>query len=509
MEAQAVPDGRRSVISPDAGTETGPDQRHVTEEYEPIARFFDGFVDREDEWLRKTGAYHSLVEAVYRTLIPRGQRVLEIGCGRGDLLAALSPSRGVGVDVSAAMVTAARTRHPDLEFARSPGEALRLEGQFDYIVLSDLVPYVADLHALFRSVAAHCHPGTRVVVSTYSNLWRPVLAVLSYLGLRPRRPIRNWVAPRDLVNLVELAGLEVITQRAEILVPTRWRLLSRVANGVLVRLPGLRFLALTYWLVARPASTPRSEAGVSVIVPCRNESGSIGDLVDRVPQMGRETEIVFVEGGSTDDTRARIETEIARRPDRSMKLVVQSGTGKWNAVQEGFAAASHEILMILDGDLTIAPEDLSKFYDALVSGRGELINGNRLVYGMEPGAMRFLNMLGNKFFAGLLGFVLGQYVKDTLCGTKVLHRDDYRRILARRHEFGTEDPYGDFDLLLGASLVGLKILNVPVRYRARVYGETNIRRFSEGGTLLKLAAAGYQRMWVRPAEQRSARRDDR
>jgi SAM-dependent methyltransferase len=501
MEAQTVPDGQRSVISLDADTETEPDRQHVTEDYEPIASFFDRFAEREDQWLRKTGAYHSLVTAVCRTLIPPGQRVLEIGCGRGDLLAALRPSRGVGVDVSPGMVTAARSRHPELEFACAAGEAIRLEGQFDYIVLSDLVPYVADLHALFSSVAAHCHPRTRVVVSTYSNLWRPLLAVLTFLGLRPRRPIRNWVAPRDLVNLVELAGLEVITQRAEMLVPTRSPLVSRVANGLLARLPGLRIFALTCWLVARPAATPRSEAGVSVIVPCRNESGSIGDLVDRLPEMGSETEIVFVEGGSTDDTRARIEEEIAERTDRSMKLVVQSGTGKWNAVQEGFAAASHDILMILDGDVTIAPEDLSKFHDALVSGRGELVTGNRLVYGMEPGAMRFLNMLGNKFFAGLFGFILGQYVKDTLCGTKVLHRDDYERILARRHEFGTEDPYGDFDLLLGASLVGLKILNIPVRYRARVYGDTNIRRFSEGGTLLKLAAAGYRRMWVRPVEQ--------
>jgi SAM-dependent methyltransferase len=470
--------------------------------YEDIASFFDEFVDREDYWRRRTGAYHALLRGIYRALIPAGQRVLEIGCGRGDLLAALKPGYGLGVDVSPRMVSAARERHPGLEFRCSAGEQLHGEELFDYIVLSDLVPYVHDLQALFSAVAAHCHPATRVVVSTYSNLWRPVLEVLAYARLRPRGPVRNWVAPRDLINLAELAGLEMITQRMEILVPTRSSIVSRIANGFLVRLPGLRNLALTYWLVTRPAPRKRPEPGVSVVVPCRNEAGSIGEIVDRIPEMGSKTEVIFVEGGSTDGTRARIEEEIARRPDRDMRLVVQMGEGKWDAVQQGFAAARNEILMILDGDLTIAPEDLSKFYDALVSGRGELITGSRLVYGMEPGAMRFLNMVGNKFFAGLLSFVLGQYVKDTLCGTKVLHRDDYERILSRRDELGVEDPFGDFDLLLGAALVGLKIASLPVRYGARAYGDTNIQRFSSGGTLLKLALAGYRRLLVQPVETR-------
>ena len=466
--------------------------------YDDVAAFFDVFVSEEDAWLGKTDAYHGLVRRVYRALIPPGQRVLEIGSGRGDLLAALEPSHGVGVDVSPAMVAAARARHPDLEFLQSTGEAFRQDGPFDYIVLSDLVPYVDDLQALFAAVTAQAHAGTRVVVSTYSNLWRPLLAVLTNLGIRPRRPIRNWVAPKDLLNLMQLAGLEVVAQRSEMLVPTTSQALSRFANGLVARLPGFHHLALTQWIIARRAPAARGECGVSVVVPCRNEAGSIAAIADRIPPMGRGTEIIFVEGGSTDDTRATIEKEIARRSDREIRLVTQSGRGKWNAVQEGFAAARNEVLMILDGDLTVPPEDLPKFYAALVSGRGELINGNRLVYGMEPGAMRFLNMVGNKFFAGLLSWVLGQYVKDTLCGTKVLHRDDYERIRRRRSEFGREDPFGDFDLLLGASLLGLEIVNVPVRYAARSYGRTNIQRFRSGYTLLRLALGGYRRMWVTP-----------
>jgi glycosyltransferase involved in cell wall biosynthesis len=320
------------------------------------------------------------------------------------------------------------------------------------------------------------------------------------MGLRPGRPVRNWVAPRDLTNLFELAGFEPLAERREILVPMRPGGLAGVVNGVLARLPLLRSLTLTYWLIARPQPQALGEPGVTVVVPCRNEAGNIDDIVERVPDMGSATEILFIEGGSTDDTRERIEAAIAANSERDMRLMAQTGKGKANAVHEAFAEAKHELLMILDADLTVAPEDLPKFYDALASGRGELINGSRLVYGMEPDAMRFLNMIANRMFAVLMSAVLGQYVKDTLCGTKALHRDDYRKMMAKRHEIGVEDPYGDFDFLLGASILGLKILNVPVRYGARTYGETNIERFSGGGMLARLAAAGFRRIWIRPLE---------
>jgi SAM-dependent methyltransferase len=468
--------------------------------YAEIAQFYDDFVGQEDRWLGKTAGYHGLVTGIYRALIPRGQRVLEIGCGRGDLLAALEPRRGVGVDVSSGMIEAAAAKHPNCEFAHAAGESFRDGEVFDYVVLSDLVPYVHDLQALFATVAMHSHPRTRVVLNTYSNVWRPALAVLQRLGLRPPRPVRNWVAPRDLTNLLELAGFEVLFQRNEILLPAQVPGIARFINGIAARLPVLRALTVSYWLIARPASTERAELSVSVVVPCRNEAGNIDDIVHRVPDMGVGTEIVFVEGHSQDDTADRIRSAMERRQDRDLRFLQQTGNGKGNAVQEAFEVAKGDVLMILDADLTVAPEDLPRFYEALVSGRGDVINGTRLVYGMEPGAMRFLNMLGNKAFAAILSVVLGQYVKDTLCGTKALYKSDYDLIAANRHEFEEHDPFGDFDLLLGASLLGLKILNVPVRYGARVYGDTNIQRFSDGGLLARLAVAGYRRIWVRPIE---------
>jgi SAM-dependent methyltransferase len=476
--------------------EPGRPESAVGDEYREIAGAFDRFAEAQDP--PSTVAYYSFITGICRTLVPPGQRVLEIGCGRGDLLAALRPSHGVGVDVSEGMVAAARERHPELEFVHAAGESLRERQPFDYVVLCDLVPYAHDLQALFESIARHCHSRTRVIVSTFSNAWRPALRLLTLLGLRARRPIRNWVAPRDLVNLADLAGLDVVVQRNEILLPVPWPRLSRLGNGLLARLPLLRSLTLTYWLVARPSPQARPDASASVIVPCRNEAGSIRAIVDRVPDMGRGTELIFVEGGSTDDTAGAIEREIARHPERRMRLIVQSGKGKWNAVQEGFAAARNEILMILDADLTVAPEDLPKFYDALLSGRGELVVGSRLVYGMEAEAMRFLNLLGNKFFAWLFSALLGQYVKDTLCGTKVLYREDYEKIAERMADFGPDDPFGDFDLLLGASLAGYKLVNIPVRYGARTYGDTNMQRFSYGTDIVRLFLAATRHFWLRP-----------
>jgi SAM-dependent methyltransferase len=470
-------------------------------DYAEIAATFDGFVSEEDRWLSRTSGYHTLLSKIARSLIPEGESVLEIGCGRADLLAALRPSRGVGVDVSEAMIEAGRSRHPELELIHSAGEDLELGETFDYIVLCDLVPYVDDLLTLFQVIRRHSHPRTRIVVSFHSNLWRPLLALSQALRLRPTRPVRNWIAPRDLVNLFELAGFQVVSQRQEILFPFGHGRIARALNGWVARIPPLNSLTLTSWAVARPLPEARRELKVSVIVPCRNEAGSIRPLIERIPELGAGTEIVFVEGGSTDDTRATIEAEIERRPDRDLRLLVQTGKGKWNAVQEGFEASTGDLLVIQDGDMTVDPEELTRVHEAIASGHGEFVNGNRLVYGMEPGAMRFLNMLGNKLFAGLLSRVLGQYVKDTLCGTKAVLRDDWERVRSRRAELGPADPYGDFELLLGSALLGLKISNLPVRYRARLYGETNIQRFSGGAALLRLAIAGYRRIWVRPVSK--------
>ncbi len=233
---------------------------------------------------------------------------------------------------------------------------------------------------------------------------------------------------------------------------------------------------------------------MSVIVPARNEAGNIAAIFDRTPEMGAGTELVFVEGHSRDDTYATIERERARRPERRAQLLRQEGRGKGDAVRLGFAHAHGDVLMILDADLTVAPEDLPRFLSALISGKGELINGVRLVYPMEKQAMRFFNLLGNKFFSLAFSWLLGQSVKDTLCGTKVLWAADYQRLAAQRTYFGDFDPFGDFDLLFGAAKLNLKIVDLPIRYRERTYGSTNIQRWRHGLLLLRMVLFAARRI---------------
>ncbi len=365
-------------------------------------------------------------------------------------------------------------------------------------MLSDLIPYVQDLSTLFERVAEHSHRGTRVVIHSYNRLWKPVIWVAEILRLKPRKPIRNWVSPADVRNLLQLSGLEVVTETRRILMPKRIPLLAGLLNGGLANLWPFNHLCVTHWVVARLTPQGRDELSVSVVSPCRNERGNIAPLIERLPRMGPADELIFVEGGSSDGTRDEILRQIELHPDREISLVDQTGEGKGNALRSGFAAARNDLLMVLDGDLSVNPEDLPKFYDACVSGRAELVNGSRLVYDMEPGAMRFLNMIGNHIFSRLVQAMIGQPVKDTLCGTKVLRREDYERIAEGRGYFGEFDPFGDFDLLFGAARLNLKIVDLPVRYQARTYGTTNIARWRHGLLLLESSLFAFWKFRVQP-----------
>jgi SAM-dependent methyltransferase len=434
-------------------------------------------------------AYHRRLAAVYRSLIPPGRRVLEVGCGQGDLLAALRPSVGVGVDFSAEAVARAGAAHPDLTFLHADAHDLDLDETFDFIVLSDLVNDLWDVQGVLGRLAGLCHPGTRVVLNTRNHLWAPAFALMSRVGLVRPHLQQNWLTVDDLANLLRLSGFEPLRSWQEVLWPLRTPLVAGLCNRFLVKLFPFHHLAVSHFLVARPAPAPRATPAaptVSIIVPARNEAGNIEQIVARTPELGGGTELIFVEGHSTDDTRAAIERAVAAHPERACVVLTQDGRGKGDAVRKGFAHATGDVLMILDADISVAPEDAARFYEAIRSGHGEFINGVRLVYPMEGRAMRFLNLLGNKFFSLAFSWLLHAPIKDTLCGTKVLWRKDYELIAANRAYFGDFDPFGDFDLLFGAAKLNLKIVDLPVRYRERTYGTTNIRRWKHGWMLLNM-----------------------
>ncbi|HHP7234946.1 MAG TPA: glycosyltransferase [Desulfobacterales bacterium] len=449
---------------------------------------------------RRIGAYYQQhLQDYFRFLVPPGQRVLEFGCGHGDLLAAVEPVFGVGIDFSAEMLRAASRKHPQLHFIRADVQDIVLKCCFDVIILSDLVNDLWDVQGVLDRIAGFADSQTRVVINFFNNLWRIPLAVVRRMGLGADVLEQNWFAPHDVHNLLELSGFEVVKKTQRVLMPLQLPGLSALANRYAVQLPVVNWLALTNIIVARPKRTPKSllsqkGASVTVVVPARNESGNIESILRRVPELGSETEIVFVEGNSSDDTFETIQKAIDRETSKNCRLFRQSGQGKGDAVRLGFQKARGDILMILDADMTVPPEDLGRFYDALISGQGEFINGVRLVYPLENESMRFFNILGNKFFSLAFSWLLGQSVKDTLCGTKVLWKRDYERIAANRSYFGDFDPFGDFDLLFGAAKLNLKIAEMPIRYRARTYGNTNIDRWRHGWLLLKMTVFGARRM---------------
>lgn len=451
---------------------------------------------QRDSWRGLGGAYQRRLHRVYRANVPAGLRVLELGCGQGDLLAALAPRQGVGVDFSEEMLARASRRHPQLAFVQADVHALPDLGEpFDVIILSDLVNDLWDVQAALEQLRPLMTPGTRVILNLYSRLWQLPLALAQRLRLATLVAPQNWLTPADLTNLMSLAGLETIRRWQECLLPLPVPLLAPLCNRYLVRFWPLNHLAFCNFLVARPAPAPAPrEPVVSVVVPARNEAGNIEQIFTRTPEMGGGTELVFVEGHSRDRTFEAIEEAMARHPGRRAKLLRQPGAGKGDAVRHGYAAASGDIFMILDADLTVPPEDLPRFYHAVRDGHGEFANGVRLVYPMESEAMRFANLLGNKFFSLAFSWLLGQPIKDTLCGTKVLARADYDRIAANRAFFGDFDPFGDFDLLFGAARLNLRIVEIPIRYRQRTYGATNIQRWRHGWLLLKMVVFAARRI---------------
>jgi ubiquinone/menaquinone biosynthesis C-methylase UbiE len=443
---------------------------------------WDAVARKRDSWRGWGGAYHRRIRDVYRHLVAPGQRVLEVCCGMGDLLAALEPQRGVGVDFSPEMIRRGRERHPEIEFVQADAHHLAaIEGPFDVIIFSDAVNDLWDVQTALEQARRLSHPQTRLILNLYSHLWQAVLSLAQALNLAAPMLEQNWLTLEDLSNLLSLAGFEVIRSWQEVLLPLPIPFLSAFFNRFLIRFWPFYHLALSTFVVARPqAEAVEEEPSVSIVIPARNEAGNIRSIFERVPRMGRRTELVFVEGHSRDDTYAVIEREIAAHPDIPSLLLRQTGIGKADAMRLGFAHASGDILMILDADLTVPPEDLPRFYRALCSRKGEFVNGVRLVYPMERQAMRPFNFLGNKFFSLAFSWLLGQPIKDTLCGTKVLWRRDYNLIVANRSYFGDFDPFGDFDLLFGAARLNLKIIDLPIRYRERAYGTTNISHASSG-----------------------------
>lgn len=473
---------------------------------------FDWVAENDAGPRKAQQSYHQQIQGLLRYHIPEASKVLEWGTGPGELLEALNPSRGLGVDLSPKMVERAKSERSgsNLEFRQGDLMKEGVDEEFDAVVLDYLPGHLQDIHAAISNVRQSCHARTRLYVLSLNHGWQPLLAIGKLFGKVVKQPESNWLSKTDLCNILELNGFEVLTRTTEQIFPFQIPLVSGFFNRFLVRLPFFRHFGMSNFIVARPIAKPPLDGDIScsVVVPARNESGNVLGALERIPVMGKQTEIIFVEGHSTDDTWEVIqrETEAYEGP-HNIQILQQPGKGKWDAVFAGFSVAKGDILVIQDADLTAPPEDLPKFFEAVEEGRAEFANGCRLVYPMESEAMRFLNLLGNKFFATALSFVLGHDIKDSLCGTKMMLRSDYERLLKRIEVLGDFDPFGDFNLLFGSAMLDLKIRDVLVRYKDRAYGDTNISRFRHGWILLKMTFFGLRKIKFFPSFYRKEPRN--
>ena len=521
-------DPARPLSRPARSVVEGDGDRDFTAE---VRAHYDRLAFARDRWYRRNAAYHVYLERAIQAVVPQARSVLELGCSTGNLLAALRPARGVGIDLSRAMVDLARRKYPSLTFEVQAAETLDLKGSFDFIVASDLVGELLDIATMLERLQARCHDETRLVLTFHNPALEGILRVAQRAGLTMPPARQNWIGPRDLVGLLELSDFTVESVRTCLLLPALLPGLGWTADGPLSRTPGVHYANAVNIVVARPLR-PRPQVwplSCTVVVPCRNEVLNVEAAVARMPSMGTHTEILFVDGASTDGTCERIEAmrrrlagvrdirlihqvDRSRSPARALGLgapapaavdapVAMLKLGKGDAVRKGFDAARGDVLMILDADLTVPPEDLPRFFNAIASGKADFVNGSRLLYPMEERAMKFINYLGNKFFSSLFTWLLGQRIRDTLCGTKALRRDAYAQIRSGRGSFGEFDPFGDFDLLFGAARLGLRIVDLPVRYRRRRAGVTKVRVLRHGVLLIAMSMVAFRKFklarWMR------------
>lgn len=454
--------------------------------------FFDSTALTRIKYRKRKSYYWDSITDYCNFFIDETADVLEIGCGTGELIANINGQTKTGIDFSELMIEEAKKQFPSVDFICMSAEELSLDKKFDVIILSNLIGYLLDIQQVFKALHNVCHNETKIIITYYNTFWEPLIKFAEFIGIKKKGPQQSWLSSKDIANLLYLADFEAYKQNSSLIFPFYIPLLSSFLNKFVSRLPFFNWFSLNQFTFAQPITKANVEDvskkySTTVLIPARNESGNIENAILRMPEFGKHVEIIFVEGNSTDDTWEKIQ-EIQKKYEGKydIKILKQPGKGKGDAVRAGYDIATADILMILDADLTVPPEQLPKFYNAIAQNKGGFINGTRLIYPMEKNAMRFLNTLGNKFFSMAFSWLLEQPIKDTLCGTKVMFRKDYIRLAANRSYFGDFDPFGDFDLLFGSFKLNLKIIDMPIRYQERIYGDTNISRFKHGLLLLKM-----------------------
>jgi len=458
----------------------------------------DKLAHKRMQWVEDNPYFYNQLINALKFVIEPESRVLHIRCSLGFILDALEPKYGVGLDDSSEQIKLAKELYPDQIFIHhnieEPLKNSKIKGKFDYILISS-VEDIVDIKAMLDNLHSFCNSHTRIIMVHYNFFWQPWVKLAEKLRLKIPQKLHNWLSNFDIQQLFSLCNYDVINSKGILLYPFKIPIISYILNRYFARLPFFRLFNFIRFTIARIKPKQKADCKVSVIIPCKNEAGNIEDAVKRIPPLGSQTEIIFCDDQSTDGTGEVVKKMIQKYPEKDIRLVVGPGICKSENVWVGFDSAKGDILMILDADLTVPPEELPYFYDAINQGTGEFINGSRLVYPQHEDAMKFFNVLGNKFFSVLFSYILSTRIKDTLCGTKVLWKKDYDRLKKYRGTWGIQDRWGDYELIFGAAKLNLKITDLPVHYLERIYGETKMtHRLKNGWIMLKMSLAALHKI---------------
>jgi len=454
-------------------------------DYKEIRKHFDQIAPEYDLWKKKSSYYYSLLVELFTRFIPPGETVLDLGCGTGEILNAVRPKVGIGIDFSDGMIKSASRKFPRHQFFASMLEHLAMRRYSGYVIMADVFDHVPDIWAVISELNRILEEGSTVVISTINPLWDPILKVAEKMKLKMPEGPHNFVLSADILNLLRIFDFSILEEGYVVFLPKRIPLISDILNKLIPRIPFLKRLCVVQYIVAKKAAAVKcADYSCSVIIPCYNEAGNIERCIRSIKNVGSHTEVIFVDDGSLDGT-----SDAARRlmPEFGhVKLISYSpNKGKGSAVRLGIEAAGADVVMIYDADLSVPAEELLNFMLPLENEKARFTNGTRMVYPMEDEAMRTLNLWGNKFFAFILSWLLGQRITDTLCGTKAFFKKDYSRMKIRG------DKWGDFDFLLGAAELGLKIVEVPIHYNRRRAGVSKMAPFKHSLLLLKICIRGF------------------
>ena len=452
-----------------------------------VETHFDLIAKDYDKWKKKNSYYYDAIKAFAKKVVCPGSKVLEVGCATGEILASAKPSIGVGIDISSKMIELARKKFPQYTFIHSAIENFQYPETFDYIIMVDLLDHVYDISDIFESLYKFCHPTTKIIITTINPWWGSLLSFMEKIKAKMPEGEHNFIDRRNLTKIIEFLDFSIFYSGYLLLVPKHIPLISFLANTIGVRTWGINKLSFVQYMLLRPALRNENDLGFgcSVIIPCYNEAENITEAIKRIPKMGRETEIIVVDDGSKDETANTVRKLKNDYPN--LKLIEYSpNKGKGFAVKQGFDLATQEILIILDADMSVAPEELPRFFNLLNQARCNFVNGTRMIYPLQKQAMRFLHLFGNKVFSLIMSFFIEQSLTDTLCGTKALYKKDYQRM-----RMGL-DRWGDFDLLFGAAKLGNKITEMPVHYRERKAGESKMKTIRHGFQLFRACFRGFK-----------------